>query len=214
VGPWSALLRDDPARLEVELARRGLRLRDLVNAVEDDPEAAVIAARLQSAQARERFAVEWFGDEQHHQPAKHTPRVVVYHAPGLATYYPSPPQWGVLGQLEDAVEPGTEEPGSATREIPFGLVEQAVLQRAAAARERRRAGRRTVSQLVPGLTDWMARQILAWNRIGKPAGLWLDDHDRLCWGPAITPIYERAQNRAQQGRADSPTPRALRLPRL
>jgi hypothetical protein len=58
-----------------------------------------------------------------------------------------------------------------------------------------RLGRRTLSQ-EPGLTEWYAGQILGWYRRGEPEGLWLDDDGRLCWGTAITPVFDREQGPA------------------
>ena len=64
-------------------------------------------------------------------------------------------------------------------------------------------GRRKLSQ-EPGLTEWYADQILGWYRRGEPEGLWLDDDRRLCWGTAITPVFDR-----EQGSAPTPLPPAL-----
>jgi hypothetical protein len=75
-------------------------------------------------------------------------------------------------------------------------------------------GRRVIAGLVPGLTEWTVRQILAWHEVGKPAGLWLDELGRLRRGPAIRPVYGREQDREQREGKVSPTPVALRLPRF
>jgi hypothetical protein len=139
-------------------------------------------------------------------------------------YVPArPPDWALLevefAPVDEAVAaaaapparmetPGKppDEPGE-TGGIPFDLVEKAV-QRHAETRE----GRRVIARFVPGLTDWWARLILRWYKVGKPAGLWLE-HGRLRWGPAITPVRGREQVRGHREAADSPTPVALRLPR-
>jgi hypothetical protein len=60
----------------------------------------------------------------------------------------------------------------------------------------RKFGRRRLASLIAGLTDYQAGQVLGWFKVGKPAGLWLED-GRLKWGRAI-----------------STTPAGLRLPRL
>jgi hypothetical protein len=96
-----------------------------------------------------------------------------------------------------------------TGEIPFGLVEKTVRRH-----KETGEGRRQIPISVGGMTEWWARLILYWVKDGKPSGLWLDEHDRLCWGPAITPVWGREQGRAQRARSDSPAPVALRLPRV
>jgi hypothetical protein len=124
----------------------------------------------------------------------------------------------VLAVLEiDEPAPAVGEPAELSRshdetrvsaEIPTELVEKAVQLRA-----KDRLGRRKLEGAIPGLGEWWARLVLYWYKAGKPAGLWLDEHDRLRWGPAITPVWGREQDREQRRGANAPTPIALRLPR-
>jgi hypothetical protein len=88
--------------------------------------------------------------------------------------------------------------------IPFDLVEEAVRKK-----EHEGLGKRPLGQL-PGMGEWWATEILRWHKVGRPAGLWLDDHDQLQWGAAITPVG----GGEQREHAIAPTPRALRLPRI
>jgi hypothetical protein len=85
--------------------------------------------------------------------------------------------------------------------VPFALAEEAVQLHV-----REGHGRRPLEQKLPGLGNWGARAVLYWYRAGEPAGLWLDEHERLCWGPAINPVWGREQDREQHDQADAPTP--------
>lgn len=73
------------------------------------------------------------------------------------------------------------EPGR----IPFKLVEEAVR-----LHERDKLGRRRLAEELPGLTEYQAGQILAWYRVGRPAGLWLDEEWRLKWSAVISTTTE------------------------
>jgi hypothetical protein len=106
-------------------------------------------------------------------------------------------------QEHEQVERETATTGA---EIPFGLVDKAVKRH-----EENGVGRRTLAGEIPGLTDWWARQILGWY---KERELWLDGHRRLRWGPAITPVWERGAGPGAAWASSSPTPVALRLPRI
>jgi hypothetical protein len=75
--------------------------------------------------------------------------------------------------------------------IPEKLVELALQ-----LHERDGLGRRRLADQIPGVTEYQASQVLGWHRVGKPAGLWLEDGRLKC------------------GRAISTTPDGLRLPRL
>jgi hypothetical protein len=86
---------------------------------------------------------------------------------------------------------GDQASDSGPSPIPEAIVERAVQLHA-----EKGAGRRALDRMVPGLTVYQAGQVLGWFRVGKPAGLWLED-GRLKWGRAI-----------------SATPAGLRLPRL
>jgi hypothetical protein len=218
---WTELLREDPRRLEVELARAGTTRGDLARDICDVPGSKATPEMPQDV--RVLLAVEWFGDEGHPQP-EHRRDWVRSHAPGRTKWFKTR-EFGQLHRLldpsEDLTSPG--ERSEAARElrddkrepaeIPTDLVAEAVRRKAAAEREGRREGRRTIGRL-PGLTEWTARQILGWYKVGKPAGLWLDEQNQLRWGRAITPVYGRERDREQRAAAVSPTPVALRLPRL
>jgi hypothetical protein len=65
--------------------------------------------------------------------------------------------------------------------IALELVEKAVQ-----LHEENKLGRRKLDEALPGLTEYQAGQILKWYRVGRPAGLWLDEHKRLKWGAAIS----------------------------
>jgi hypothetical protein len=97
-------------------------------------------------------------------------------------------------QDSDTVQaPGDQASGAvgAPGHIPEGIVERAVRLHVEEG-----YGRRRLDNAIPGLTEYQAGQVLGWLRVGKPAGLWLED-GRLKWGKAI-----------------STTPAGLRLPRL
>jgi hypothetical protein len=126
-----------------------------------------------------------------------------------------------LGFMEDvlAAEPETASSPKPRAEpqddmsgegitIPYALVEDAVQLHV-----KERLGRRTLGPRIAGLGEWGARAVLYWFKVGKPAGLWLDDHGRLFWGPAITPIWDREQGWEQRKQPIAPTPAALLLPR-
>jgi hypothetical protein len=105
------------------------------------------------------------------------------------------------------------EPGSVDHDVepkgarvPYELAEQALQLH----EQDRRLGRRRLAARLPGLTEWYADQVLAWHKVGKPVGLWLEE-GRLRWGVSITPIW---QDREQRGQTTSPTPHLLVLPRL
>jgi hypothetical protein len=104
---------------------------------------------------------------------------------------------------------GRQEGDDKTRgtTLPTTLIEEAVR-----LKERDRLGRRKLDEKLHGLGDWGARVVLYWHEVGKPAGLWLED-DRLRWGPAITEVWDREQDREQHDKAIAPTPRWLSLPR-
>jgi hypothetical protein len=115
-----------------------------------------------------------------------------------------------VGELEPGKRSAKDEPvdhGAGCR-VPFALAEQAVR-----LKEQDGFGRRRVARRIPGVTDWMAGQVLRWHKVGRPAGLWLE-HGRLCWGVSITPIWGDDQDREQRGQTFSPTPIGLLLPRI
>jgi hypothetical protein len=71
----------------------------------------------------------------------------------------------------------------APARLPLPLVERAVQLHISEGFGRRKLA---ASEELPGLTPYQAGQILAWYRVGRPAGLWLDEHGRLKWGQAIS----------------------------
>jgi hypothetical protein len=100
---WSELLRSDPERLEIELAEAGTTLADLADDLRDVPEKKAIAEGL-SIKARQRRALEWFGDQGNPQPEERTE----WFGTGRT------PDWGHLPRLEDdgpapLVEPKLDE---------------------------------------------------------------------------------------------------------
>ena len=115
----------------------------------------------------------------------------------------------LLHAAEREAEPDRHGDVRGPGEIPTSLVEEAVLKHV-----REGLGRRTLARDLPGLTEWTAGQILRWYKVGKPVGLWLDEQDRLRWGAAITAISPAEQGWEQRDKTVSPTPAALRLPRL
>jgi hypothetical protein len=114
------------------------------------------------------------------------------------------------GHVQPGVEATDKSRGTL---IPFSIVEGALRLHV-----RKKLGRRTLGAQVSGLGEWAAGQILRWHKVGKPAGLWLDEHDRLQWGPAVSPVWGDEQGREQgweqKGQGIAPTPSALRLPRI
>lgn len=95
---WSKLLRDDPERLEIELAKVGTTLNDLVRDVRDVPELNEITAKM-SREARELLALQYFGDQRHPQP-QHRRDWVHAVSRGRATTRRTP-DFGRLQQLRD-----------------------------------------------------------------------------------------------------------------
>jgi hypothetical protein len=203
---WSQLFHDR-TQLEIELDEDGTTpfwiawdVRDVRELQERYGERLASMSR----EARLKLALDWFGDHGHPQPplAERTPE----HSLGYS------PEFGWLHRLDDDESTRTEAPQEphdekAGGEIPTSLVEKAVREYEASGKK---LGRRTLPRKVPALEEWGARLILGWYRVGKPAGLWLED-GRLRWGPAITPVPDGWEQREQKV---SPTPRALRLPRI
>lgn len=97
-------------RVEVELAKLGITIDDLVCDGWDDPRLKPILERLESEPARRRAALEWFGDQGHPQPEQRKRRFLVYHAPDLVTYAHPTPDWGRLPPLEDGRDSSIARP--------------------------------------------------------------------------------------------------------
>ena len=158
-----------------------------------------------------RLALEWFGDLGNPQPQERatwpgkdarnlTPLAAVDDGVGqprfiLGSSTFRTPDWGRLPRLDDDEPPGdtrAQVGGDQVRGItvPTALAEEAVRLHA-----RDGLGRRTLEVKLPGLGEWGARGTLYWYKVGRPAGLWLDEDNRPCWGPAITPVWNREQDR-------------------
>jgi hypothetical protein len=110
VGPWTSLLRSDPERLAIELAKLGITIDDLVQDGYDDPGPAPLLEKLQSEEAKRQAALEWFGDRQHPQPKERPRRVQWAHGRGRVFRYAAPtPDWGRLPPLADDEPPRKAE---------------------------------------------------------------------------------------------------------
>jgi hypothetical protein len=88
-----------PERVEIELAKCGTTIRDLVHDLYDVPELRDVLERLSSEEARQRLALEYFGDEGHPQPREREPVALMYGLPA-AVYGDRTPDWGRLPRLE------------------------------------------------------------------------------------------------------------------
>jgi hypothetical protein len=101
---WVDLL-DDPARLEVELAKVGTTPEALARDLLDVPELKDELKFLRTKRARLRRALEWFGDEGHPQPKERTRPLLLRTASGHAAYGSLTPDWSRLPPLaEEPVE--------------------------------------------------------------------------------------------------------------
>lgn len=218
---WSDLVRQDPARLEIDLARIGITVDDLLSDAEDVPELRPILARLTSKEARLRTALEWFGDQGHPQPQDRD-YLWTFHFGGETVAIPGrTPDWpgGRLPPLEDDEahdlpgDPVEERPATERRHEPSGtLVVTSLAEKAVQLHADEKLGRRKLDTAIPGLGQWAAGRVIWWHdSVGRPAGLWLEV-DRLRWGPAITPVWDEKQDRYERDGVTPTTPRWLRLP--
>ena len=97
-----------------------------------------------------------------------------------------------LWQLVAAWDMLDEEPVNGTGAfLPWGLIREALRTHVDEGVGRRKLAR------IPGLTEWTARELLSWFKVGEPDGLWLD-----------------AAGRAQAGARLAPTRDGVRLPRI
>ena len=96
---WVDLL-DDPARLEVELAKAGATTAFLERDLVDVPELRAELKFLRTKAARLRRALEWFGDEGHPQPKSRTRPAVMAFGKGEIVYGGLTPDWGPLPRLD------------------------------------------------------------------------------------------------------------------
>jgi hypothetical protein len=217
---WSDLF-DQRARLVAELEKTGTTIDYLLLDIQDVQDKGLQAELWQGGYDRDRWlrlALEWFGDLGNPQPQERSawigndvnePRIWSLAEAGRQPTFRTP-DWARLPRLEadEAPEgPRAQVGGDRFRGItvPMALAEEAVRLHV-----RDGLGRRRLEVRLPGLGEWAARGTLYWYEVGKPAGLWLDEDNRLCWGPAITPVWK---DREQRGHASAPTPVALRLPR-
>jgi hypothetical protein len=95
---WSEL---PPERLEIELAKLGITVRDLVRDAHFVPELKPWFRKL-SKETKQKVALEWFGDEGHPQPEERNVPVGV-----IAV---TSPDWGRLPSLDDAGQPKARKP--------------------------------------------------------------------------------------------------------
>jgi hypothetical protein len=103
---WSEL---DPVRLEIELAKLGIMVGDLVKDAEDVPELHEMMELL-SPEAKARLALEWFGDQGHPQPEERTPPVIgAFLDHGSFIYGDLTPNWGWLPPLAPEEDSGPRE---------------------------------------------------------------------------------------------------------
>jgi hypothetical protein len=98
---WTRLLRDDPQRLETELAKAGTTLNHLARDIRDVPELSKMTAKM-SRDARQRLALQHFGDEGHLQPEHRRDWVRARSPRGTTTF--RTPDFGRLPPLDDAAE--------------------------------------------------------------------------------------------------------------
>lgn len=99
------LQREDPVGLELALAKAGTTAADLVRDGLDVPELRGRLKRLRSQEARERLALEWFGDEGHAQPTERTRWPGIVFAGQKAFGGRMTPDWGTLPRLESDGSP-------------------------------------------------------------------------------------------------------------
>lgn len=108
---WSKL---PPVELEIELAKLGLTVDDLVRDGEDDPELGPIMELLASEEAKRQLVVEEFGDRGRPQPRERKPRRIfsVLTDAGLEPLVcrDPTPDWGRLPRLEDDESAAAERP--------------------------------------------------------------------------------------------------------
>jgi hypothetical protein len=119
---WADLPREDPARLDLELAKAGASREDLVKDVQDVPELRDVCDRLanirsqrESEEALLRLALDWFGDQQHEQPAERRLWADVWFDDGPVSQYRTS-DWGRLPRLDN--EPDEAEPTPETNDPP------------------------------------------------------------------------------------------------
>ena len=98
MGPWSRLLRDDPVRLKIELAKAGTTLGDLARDIRDVPEMSELTEKMLRPE-KQRLALEYFGDQGHPQPEDR--RNWVSGTSPARTHWRKTPEFRRLPQLPD-----------------------------------------------------------------------------------------------------------------
>ena len=93
---WSEF---DPIDRDIELAKLGITICDLINDGYDVPELKPILERLRSEQAQARVVLKHFGDQGHPQPRDRTPPLLMMGDGPV--YGDRTPDWGRLSRLDD-----------------------------------------------------------------------------------------------------------------
>jgi hypothetical protein len=166
---WSDLLRDDPARLKVELAKAGVSSEDLVLAVHDVPELRETCRLLgRDFEALFRLALEWFGDKGQLEPEKRSrPDLLLWRDEGPRYGWPLR-HFGRLPRLEDEerapVEVEERQAGKARHRPPDPIPRETVkaLKLELAKRQACRGNRKLVRER--GLTQEEIAERLALTR--------------------------------------------------
>jgi hypothetical protein len=112
---WVDLLRDDPTRLELELAKAGTAPKYLVRDANDEPVLRSTMRLLKSHDAKLQLALQYFGDEGHPQPRERT-RPIVIMVDGKPLLGNLTPEWGELPSLD--AKPENEPRGPKELGIP------------------------------------------------------------------------------------------------
>jgi hypothetical protein len=101
---WTALQRDDPLRLQIELARAGTTLDHLARDICDVPELHMTPRT--SKEIRQRRALEYFGDDDHPQPEGRRDWLRARSPRRVRTF--KTPEFGRLPRLPDDEHDGVE----------------------------------------------------------------------------------------------------------
>jgi hypothetical protein len=134
---WSELLRDDPTRLELELARAGTTLNDLARDIRDVPGFDDLTRRM-SREAKQRLALQYFGDEGHAQPEQR--RDWMRSKTSKRARWFRTPDFGQLPRLRDAATSEVEEepPEKKPRHRPPEQIPKVTVQKLMLELEKRR----------------------------------------------------------------------------
>jgi hypothetical protein len=127
------LQREDPAQLELELAKAGTTPEYLIRDAQDEPALHTAMSLLATDDAKLRLALEYFGDDGHPQPTRRTPPNTGAFG-DHALYGSLTPEWGLLPRLKDG-QPKPRKP----RQRPPGQISRAAVQALMLELERRKA---------------------------------------------------------------------------